>query len=121
LRSEHSSLKSTLIDLLQRETNSNNSDFRFHVLVLLLLNKKVDSFTIVPDTQHNEEQTWRALVSHCPRLQQLYYLRPNSRIVRVGPILGQLAQMEKLTVVHLDVAFDDHSLCILALSLPKLR
>jgi hypothetical protein len=106
--------------LLQEETNFNN-DFRCHILELLLLNKKVDMFSIMLDTQSNEEQTWRALVWDCPRLQQLHYLRTNSLIAHVGTFLGQLTQMEKLTVVHLDLAFDDNALCIVSFSLPKLR
>jgi hypothetical protein len=113
-------LKLKIVDLLQEEQNFNN-DFRCHILELLLLNKEVDSFSIVPDTQLNEKQTWLALVWDCPRLQKLYYLRPNSRIAHVGTFLGQLTQMEKLTFVHLDLAFDDDALCIVSFSLPKLR
>jgi hypothetical protein len=114
------SLKVELINLLQAETNIEN-DFRCHILMLLLLNKKVDSFSIMPDTQLHEEQTWHALVRDCPRLQRLYYLRPDRRIFRIGSIFGQFAQMEKLTEVHLDLAFDDDALGVIAVSLPKLR
>lgn len=112
-------MKLELIALLQSDENFSN-DFRYRSLELLLLNKEVLKFTIVPDAPY-EDRTWQALVSQCPRLEQLYYQRPYDPLAHVGHILGRLTQMEKLSVIQLDLAFDDDSLCILAMSLPKLR